>query len=49
MRTSKYIGIELTEEYLPIAKARIEYVINKQEEETNNNKQITIFDVSNSK
>ena len=22
----KYIGIELTEEYLPIAKARIEYV-----------------------
>lgn len=24
----KYIGIELTEEYLPIAKARIEYVIN---------------------
>jgi site-specific DNA-methyltransferase (adenine-specific) len=25
----KYIWIELTEEYLPIAKARIEYVINK--------------------
>ncbi len=24
----KYIGIELTEEYLPIAKARIEYVCN---------------------
>ena len=23
----KYIGIELTEEYLPISKARIEYVI----------------------
>lgn len=28
----KYIWIELTEEYLPIAKARIEYVINKVEE-----------------
>lgn len=28
----KYIGIELTEEYLPIAKARIEYVSNLQEE-----------------
>ena len=27
----KYIWIELTEEYLPIAKARIEYVINKEE------------------
>lgn len=29
----KYIGIELTEEYLPIAKARIEYVnsLNKEE------------------
>jgi site-specific DNA-methyltransferase (adenine-specific) len=25
----KYIWIELTDEYLPIAKARIEYVINK--------------------
>lgn len=30
----KYIGIELTEEYLPIAQARIEYVMNlKQERE----------------
>ena len=29
----KYIGIELTEEYLPIAKARIEYVCNLKEEE----------------
>ena len=28
----KYIWIELTDEYLPIAKARIEYVINKVEE-----------------
>ena len=28
----KYIGIELTEEYLPIAKARIEYVCGKKEE-----------------
>ena len=27
----KYIGIELTEEYLPIAKARIEYVCNLKE------------------
>ena len=27
----KYIGIELTEEYLPIAKARIEYVCNLEE------------------
>lgn len=30
----KYIWIELTEEYLPIAKARIEYVINKEEEKS---------------
>lgn len=30
----KYIGIELTEEYLPIAKARIEYVINQKQELT---------------
>lgn len=36
----KYIGIELTEEYLPIAKARIEYVCNKIEKDN----QITIFD-----
>ena len=36
----KYIGIELTEEYLPIAKARIEYVCNQ----INNDKQTTIFD-----
>lgn len=28
----KYIGIELTEEYLPIAAARIEHVINLKEE-----------------
>lgn len=39
----KYIGIELTEEYLPIAKARIEYACNLQEEE-NQNKQLSIFD-----
>ena len=40
----KYIGIELTEEYLPIAKARIEYVCNleKTKEE---NKQISLFDI----
>jgi len=29
----KYIGIELTEEYLPIAKARIEYVCKDLEKE----------------
>ena len=28
----KYIGIELTEEYLPISKARIEYVCGKEQE-----------------
>ena len=28
----KYIGIELTEEYLPIAKARIEYVCGKEQQ-----------------
>ena len=37
----KYIGIELTEEYLPIAQARIEYVCNLKEEEK---PQTTIFD-----
>ena len=37
----KYIGIELTEEYLPIAKARIEYVCNLEEEKDN---QTNIFD-----
>lgn len=37
----KYIGIELTEEYLPIAKARIEYVCKLAVEK---NMQITIFD-----
>lgn len=37
----KYIGIELTEEYLPISKARIEYVCNLPEEKGN---QMTIFD-----
>lgn len=36
----KYIGIELTEEYLPIAKARIEYVCNLPVKE----KQTDIFD-----
>lgn len=41
----KYIGIELTEEYLPIAKARIEYVYNlAEEEEEDKQKQMTIFD-----
>lgn len=37
----KYIGIELTEEYLPIAQARIEYVCNLKEDKK---KQSTIFD-----
>ena len=37
----KYIGIELTEEYLPIAKARIEYVCNLKEEPE---KQMNIFE-----
>jgi DNA modification methylase len=41
----KYIGIELTEEYLPIAKARIEYVCNLIEEEKTKDKQLTIFDI----
>ena len=40
----KYIGIELTEEYLPIAKARIEYVCNLIEEEKKQDKQLSIFD-----
>ena len=44
----KYIGIELTDEYLPIAKARIEYAINSNVLEENNDKKIegqtTIFD-----
>lgn len=37
----KYIGIELTEEYLPIAQARLEYVCDLKEEEQ---PQTTIFD-----
>ena len=44
----KYIGIELTEEYLPIAKARVEYVCNLIEEEKKQDKQITIFDLGDS-
>ena len=45
----KYIGIELTEEYLPISKARIEYVINNDLKVEKENKEIkegqtTIFD-----
>lgn len=40
----KYIGIELTEEYLPISKARIEYVCNLIEKEKKEDKQISIFD-----
>ena len=44
----KYIGIELTEEYLPIAKARIEYVCNLIEKEKKQDKQMTIFDLGDS-
>ena len=40
----KYIGIELTEEYLPISKARIEYVCNLTKEELKE-KQLSIFDL----
>ena len=39
----KYIGIELTPEYLPIAKARIEFVCNLTQEELKE-QQMTIFD-----
>ena len=52
----KYIGIELTEEYLPISKARIEYVCNQQkieeekiEQENKESGQLTIFDFIDSK
>ena len=44
----KYIGIELTEEYLPIAKARIEYVCNLIEEDKLKDKQMSIFDIGES-
>lgn len=44
----KYIGIELTEEYLPIAKARIEYVCNLTQEQLKE-QQMTIFDYLESK
>ena len=40
----KYIGIELTEEYLPIAKARIEYVCQLNEEQVKE-MQMSIFDL----
>lgn len=39
----KYIGIELTEEYLPIAKARIEYICNLTQEQLKE-QQMSIFD-----
>ena len=41
----KYIGIELTEEYLPISKARIEYVCKLAEEEKNKERQLSIYDL----
>ena len=40
----KYIGIELTEEYLPISKARIEYVCKLNKEELKE-MQLSIFDL----
>ena len=42
----KYIGIEMTEEYLPIARARIEYVTGQEEvkEPEKTDGQLTIFD-----
>ena len=40
----KYIGIELTEEYLPISKARIEFVCNLEEEQLKD-MQLSIFDM----
>ena len=43
----KYIGIELTEEYLPIAKARIEYVCNLKEDKLKD-MQMSIFDLGDS-
>lgn len=39
----KYIWIELTDEYLPIAKARIEYVINKWKQKEELLKQQSLF------
>jgi len=39
----KYIGIELTDEYLPISKARIEYVCNLKEEQPKE-KQLELFE-----
>jgi len=40
-KNNKYIGIELTEEYLPISKSRIEYVLGVEEDKTG---QMTILD-----
>jgi site-specific DNA-methyltransferase (adenine-specific) len=42
-KSYKYIGIELTEEYLPIAQARIEYVCNLEEEKPDK-EQLSLFD-----
>ena len=48
----KFIGIELTEEYLPICEARIDYALNKYEydsqkeiDEAHKEGQLTIFDL----
>jgi len=41
----KYIGIELTEEYLPIAKARIEYAFNKKQTIQKETDQLSLFDI----
>ena len=50
----KFIGIELTDEYLPICEARIDYALNKFEydaekerEEAHKEGQLDIFDFLN--
>ncbi len=43
----KYIGFELSEEYIRISQARIEYALKNEEEnieDTENGQQMTIFD-----
>lgn len=54
VKNYKYIGIELTPEYLPISKARIEYAANPEnsiaweevDEETNEVKKVSYKEVS---
>lgn len=42
----KYIGIELTEEYLPISKARIEYVCKDLESDEERINEVDKIDLS---